>query len=142
MLWTCFRCQIRQIRYPYLCICSLRVGLRVGCAYAWAALRSQPATQPTFRQAAVGAIGQHATHRCPKLTNYICAIAQIHACHCVLHALGHIRLTSCFYGTARMHVRYHDSHALGPHQSIQLLLRDRPNSCSLLAFTYVLAIAG
>ena len=120
-----------QIQYSYLCMCSLRVGLRVGCAYAWAAIRSQPATLPTFRQAAVGVIGQHATHRCPKLKNCICAIAQIHACHCVF-----------FYGTARMHVRYHDSHALWPHQSNELLLRDLANSWFLLAFTRVLAIAG
>ena len=120
-----------QIQYSYLCMCSLRVGLRVGCAYAWAAIRSQPATLPTFRQAAVGVIGQHATHRCPKLKNCICAIAQIHACHCVF-----------FDGTARMHVRYHDSHALWPHQSNELLLRDLANSWFLLAFTRVLAIAG
>ena len=142
MFRDCFRGGLAQIQYSYLCMCSLRVGLRVGCAYAWAAIRSQPATQPTFRQAAVGAIGQHATHRCPKLTNCICAIAQIHVCHCVLHALGQHQTNELLLWDARMHVRHHNSHALGPHQSIELLLRDRPSSCSSLAFTSVLAIAG
>ena len=97
-----------RIFISYLCMCSWRVGLRVGCVYAWAAIRSQPTIQPTFRQAAIGARGQHATHtiRCPNLTNCVCAIAQIHACHCVLHALGQ-------------------------HQANELLLWDRPNACSL-----------
>ena len=44
MLRTCFRGRLGQTRYSYRCMCSLRVGLRVGCAYAWAAIRSQPAT--------------------------------------------------------------------------------------------------
>ena len=105
----CFTHTLRQyhIQYSYLCMFSLRVGLRVGCAYAWAAIRIQPAVQRiTFWQAAVGVLGQHATQRCPRLTNCFCAIAQIHACHCVLHALGQ-------------------------YQTNELLLWDRPTSCSL-----------
>ena len=70
------------------------------------------------------------------------SIAQIHACHCVLHALGQHQTNELLLWDARMHVRHHNSHALGPHQSIELLLRDRPSSCSSLAFTSVLAIAG
>jgi hypothetical protein len=89
MLRSCFRGGLGQIQYAYLCMCSLRVGLRVGCVYALAATDSQPATQSTaFWQPAVGAIGQHATQRCPKPTNCFCGIAQIHAFYDVLHALG------------------------------------------------------
>ena len=85
----CFRGGLGQIQYAYLCMCSLRVGLRVGCPYAWAATRSQPATQPTtFWQAAIGVRGQHATQRYPKLANCFSGIAQIHASYRVLQALG------------------------------------------------------
>jgi hypothetical protein len=85
MLRTCFRCRLGQLRYSYLCICSLRVGLRVGCAYAWAAIHSQTGTQPTtFWQDPIGVIGQHATQRYPKLMNCFRAIAQINSFYCVL----------------------------------------------------------
>ena len=118
-----------QIQYSYLCMCSLRVGLRVGCAYAWAAIRSQPATLPTFRQAAVGVIGQHATHRCPKLKNCICAIAQIHAFYHVPTLWANISVCC------------HVLHALGPYQSKELLLRACPNSCFLSSLTRISVIS-
>ena len=52
-----------------------------------------------------------------------------------------IRVTSCFCGIARIHVRYHDLHALGPYQSTQLLLWDRANSCFLWSFACIEAIS-
>ena len=80
-------------------MCSLRVGLRVGCVYAWAAIRSQPATQPTFWQAAVGELGQHATHRCPKLANCIVRSRRFMLAIVFYTPWANIRLTSCFFGT-------------------------------------------
>ena len=93
----------------HLCMFSLRVGLRVGGAYAFTAIVQSP--------------------------RFLLAIV-------FYTPWANMRLTSCFYGVARMHVRYHDSHASGPHQSIELLLRDRPDSCSLFAFTRIFAVAG
>ena len=107
MLRSCVRGRLGQIQYAYLCMCSLCVGLRVSCVYAWAATDSQPSTQPTaFWQPAVGVIGKHATQRYPKLT-------------------------SCFCGIAQMHAFYDALHALGEYQSNELLLWHSPNSCSL-----------
>jgi hypothetical protein len=61
---------------------------------------------------------------------------------------GNIRLTSCFCGIARIDGCYYDgidrSHvfycvllALGQYQISELLLRDRPNSCSPWGFTRI-----
>ena len=109
-----FYCLLHTCRQYQMQYSSLHVLLARRPARRWRVCfhcSSQSASYPgdyneTFQLAAVGVIGQHATQRCPKLTYCFCAVAQIPACHCVLHALGQ-------------------------YETNELLLWDRPHAYSL-----------
>jgi len=77
-----------------------------------------------------------------RLRSCFCRIAQIYFSIVFYTHQSNIRLANCFCGIVRIQIFYCVLYAFGQYQANELLLQDRPNSCSLLCFTRVGGVSG